>query len=124
MTQGEQLKALVQRKKTNLTQLAKKSGVPRETLSRIANDKQSLGADVAGKIASALGVRTTELVLPRAAEVESRGGLDRRLQSVERRADWAEETLILVLEGMLEADLARPKPLAARLSAAIAARPR
>lgn len=88
MTQGEHLKALIKRKKTNITQLAAKSSVPRETISKIANDKQGLGPDVAPKLARALRVSLNELVLPKAAEAESRAGLENRLRAVEAEARW------------------------------------
>ena len=82
-TQGEHLNRLIQLAGTNITQLAKASGVNRETLSRIVNDRDGLGPSVAERIAPVLNVTLETLVLPPEVEVESRRGLERRLRSTE-----------------------------------------
>lgn len=104
-TQGEHLMRLIELAGTNITQLAKASGVNRETLSRIVNDRYGLGPSVAKKIAPVLNVTLETLVLPPDAEVESRRGLHLRLKAIERRAERAEQTIEAILDELLEAGI-------------------
>lgn len=67
----------------SVAELARQSGVARESLSKVKNDTRALGPSVAAKIADALGLSVDQVRLPREADVESRRGLDRRLRSLE-----------------------------------------
>jgi plasmid maintenance system antidote protein VapI len=104
-TQGAWVGRLVDAAGPSLNQVAVRAKVSRETLSKIVNDKASLTEAMAVRLAPTLGVTPEKLLLPREAEVESRRGLERRLELVEGQAAWLRRKLIEVLTEMnLELD--------------------
>lgn len=65
----------------NVTRLARESGVPRESLSKILAYRRGLGPDVASKLAGPL-MLSAEILLPPAEEIVTLGTLARHLAAL------------------------------------------
>lgn len=81
-TQGSWVGRLVDAAGPSINQVADRADVPRETLSKIVNDKRPLTKAMAERLAPTLGISVDRLLLPREVEVESRRGLETRLESL------------------------------------------
>ena len=66
----------------NIARLARESGVPRESVSKILSYKRGIGDEVAEKLAGPLELTASDLVPP-ATEAVSLVSLDRRLEGLE-----------------------------------------
>lgn len=100
MTQGAHLKRLLAKAGLSQAELSRRSGVARETITKICSDKRGLGDDVAAKLAPHLGVSVTTLVLPRTAQAASRRDLDGRLEAVEGEIRWLREQIAVALSAL------------------------
>ena len=80
-TQGQRLWAVMKRQnQTNITRLAAKAKIDRPALTRILGDTDGLGPVRAARLAKALGVPVSEVLLPKPPQPR---GLERRLQAIE-----------------------------------------
>lgn len=76
-TPGETVRALRKRSKLTHEDLALLTGIEATNLSSIENDRVELGWDRASRLAAALGVSVTALVMPNGYESELRRKLDK-----------------------------------------------
>ena len=76
-TPGETVRALRKRLKLTHEDLALLTGIDATNLSSIENDRVELGWDRASRLAAALGVSVTALVMPNGYESELRQKLDK-----------------------------------------------
>ncbi len=76
-TPGETVRALRKRLKLTHEDLALLTGIEATNLSGIENDRIELGWDRASRLAAALGVSVTALVMPNGYESELRQKLDK-----------------------------------------------
>ena len=67
-------------KQTNITWLAAKANIDRPALHKILGDEMGLGPKRAERLAEALGVAVSDVLLPRPPRAR---GLERRLQAIE-----------------------------------------
>jgi transcriptional regulator with XRE-family HTH domain len=101
-TQGQRIKDIAAEAGVSVSKLADMANIDRPALTKISNDKGGLGPRRAQRIADALGIDVSRVLLPRAKDAASRPSIDLRLRSLEAEADGAREVLRAVLAALAE----------------------
>lgn len=65
VTQGAHIRALLEGRGWSIAQLARETGIARESLSRIINDREGLGPERGEKVAAVLGLPLEDVLLER-----------------------------------------------------------